>query len=82
MLTQTYKSGQKFSSAEITSLRMDLLQNGMDHWQAAEMLSSFLTGRGYGVNRERAREAVERLERIHCEPEAMRQELDKLALVM
>jgi hypothetical protein len=80
--TQTYRSYQKFSAAEIAALRTDLLQTGMDHWQAAEMLSSFLTGRGYGVSRQRAREAVERLESNHCEVEAMQQELDRLALVM
>jgi hypothetical protein len=73
---------QKFTSAEIAALRTDLLQMGMDHWQAAEMLKTFLVGRGYGVSRERAQEAVARLESVHCAVEAMHHELDSLALVM
>lgn len=73
---------QKFTAAEVAALRTDLLQMGMDHLHAAEMLSSFLVGRGYGVSRQRAREAVARLESAHCEVEAVRQELDMLALVM
>ncbi len=76
------KTIRKFSAAEIAALRSDLLQMGMDHWQAAEMLSAFLTGRGYGVSRERAQEAVARLESVHCAVDAMHHELDGLALVM
>lgn len=79
---QLHQNHRKFTASEIASLRTDLLQMGMDHWQAAEMLSSFLVGRGYGVNRQRAREAVARLEKEHCAVEAMHHELDRLALVM
>jgi hypothetical protein len=79
---QTHHTHRKFTANELTALRTDLLQMGMDHWQAAEMVSSFLAGRGYGVNRQRAREAVARLEKEHCGMDAMYQELDSLALVM
>jgi hypothetical protein len=82
MSNQDQFSNQKFSAAEIAALRTDLLQMGMDHWQAAELLKQFLTGRGYGVSRERAQEAVARLESAHCAVDAMHQELDTLALVM
>jgi hypothetical protein len=79
---QTHQTHRKFTASELAALRTDLLQMGMDQWQAAEMVSSFLAGRGYGVNRQRAREAVARLEKEHCPLEAMHQELDSLALVM
>jgi hypothetical protein len=79
---QVHKSCSKFTAAEIAALRSDMLQMGMDNWQAAEMVSSFLTGRGYGVSRQRAREAVERMESNNCAIEAMQYELDSLALVM
>lgn len=79
---QLQHNHRKFTASEIAALRTDMLQMGMDHWQAAEMLSSFLVGRGYGVCRQRAREAVARLEQEHCAVDAMHQELDSLALVM
>lgn len=78
----TQHTHRRFTASELAALRTDLLQMGMDHWQAAEMLSSFLVGRGYGVNRQHAREAVARLEREHCAIDVMHQELDRLALVM
>ncbi len=82
MSSHNQASNQKFTAAEIAALRTDLLQTGMDNWQAAELLKQFLTGRGYGVSRERAQEAVARLESAHCAVDVMHQELDSLALVM
>ena len=41
---------EKFSARELLNLRNELLQSGIDSWQAAEVLSGFLTGRGYGVS--------------------------------
>lgn len=72
----------KFSAAELAVLRTDLQQTWTDNWQAAEMVTSFLIGRGYGVCREKAREAVERMETANCALESMQFELDSLALVM
>ena len=45
---------------ELQELRDGLLQHGLDHWQAADLISSFLAGRGYGVSRQSARDAVAR----------------------
>ena len=73
---------EKFPIAELQDLRNGLLQSGLDTWQAAELISSFLSGRGYGVSRQRARDAVTRLEGISCSLEHMQEELEKLALVM
>jgi len=73
---------ERFTTAEVAALRNDLLQSGVDHWQAAEMLSVFLTGRGYGISRQDARDAVSRMETAGCSVAYMQQELEHLALVM
>ena len=44
--------GEKFSVAEVAALRNELLQGGLDSFQAAELLKMFLTGRGYGISPE------------------------------
>jgi hypothetical protein len=51
-------------------------------WQAAEVLSAFLAGRGYGVTPEQARDVVLRLEGPGCSHECMQSELERVALVM
>ena len=58
------------------------MQSGIDLWQAAEVLSAFLAGRGYGVIQEQARDAVLRLEGAGCAHECMQSELERVALVM
>jgi hypothetical protein len=73
---------EKFSSTDLSALRSDLLQSGLDSWQAADLLSSFLAGRGYGVSTHDARHAASRLESAGCSLDCMQQELEKLALVM
>ncbi|MGC2162029.1 MAG: hypothetical protein WA634_08990, partial [Silvibacterium sp.] len=66
----------------LSNLRNELMQSGIDSWQAAEVLSAFLAGRGYGVIPEQARDAVVRLEGAGCSHECMQSELEELALVM
>ncbi len=73
---------EKFPTTELQDLRNGLLQSGLDTWQAAELISSFLSGRGFGVSRQRARAAGPRLEGISCALGHMQEELEKLALVM
>jgi hypothetical protein len=73
---------EKFATAELTNLRNELTQSGIDMWQAAEVLSAFLAGRGYGVTPEQARDAVLRLEGAGCSYECMQSELERVALVM
>lgn len=73
---------ERFSTAEMSALRNELLDGGLDHWQAAELLQMFLMGRGYGVSREAARTAASRVEGAGCSIEMLQQELEKLALVM
>ena len=73
---------EKFAVTELAGLRNALMQSGIDLWQAAEVLSAFLAGRGYGVSADQARDAVLRLEGAGCSYECMQTELERVALVM
>jgi hypothetical protein len=73
---------EKFPTLELQELRDGLLQQGLDCWQAADLISSFLAGRGYGVSRQSARDAVMRGEGIPHSIDGMQAELEKLAMVM
>jgi hypothetical protein len=73
---------EKFSATELTALRSDLLQGGIDSREAAELLQVFLVGRGYGVSPEAARDAASRVEGSGCSIEVIQKELESIALVM
>jgi len=73
---------EKFTETDLSLLRDELMQSGLDHWQAAELISSFLTVRGYGVSHHAARGAASRIESVGCSLRSMQEELEKLALVM
>jgi hypothetical protein len=73
---------EKFPVAELSGLRTELLQSSIDSWQAAELVTTFLSGRGYGADRAMVREAVLRLEANSCKPECMQSELERVAYVM
>ena len=73
---------EKFSSGELTALRSELLQGGLDSWEAAQLLQVFLSGRGYGVSPEAALDAASRVEGAGCSLEAIQRELDRVAMVM
>ena len=72
----------KFTETDLSLLRDELMQSGLDHWQAAELIGSFLTVRGYGVSHHAARGAASRIESVGCSLKSMQEELEKLALVM
>ena len=42
---------EKFTEADLAGLREELMKSGLDSWQAADLISSFLAGRGHGVDR-------------------------------
>lgn len=73
---------EKFSAAELTNLRADLLRAGIDSRQAAEILTSFLMGRGYGVDSKKVMDAALHIERMTCNTECMQAELERVAMVM
>jgi hypothetical protein len=72
----------KFSGEDVADLRAELVQSGLDSWQAAELISSFLGARGYGISATDARDALIRIDASHCSVENMHLELEQLALVM
>lgn len=73
---------EKFAEADLFGLREELIKSSLDSWQAADLLSSFLSGRGYGVSNHAARTAASRLESNRCSLQCIQEELEKLALVM
>jgi hypothetical protein len=73
---------EKFSGGELAALRNELLQSGLDSWDAAQVLQAFLMGRGYGVSRDAAIEAAGRVECAGCSLDSIQKELEGLALVM
>jgi hypothetical protein len=73
---------ETFSATELTALRNDLLQGVIDSHEAAELLQIFLSGRGFGVSPQRARDAASRVEMAGCSLPVLQRELENLALVM
>jgi hypothetical protein len=76
------KMVEKFSIAELSALRNELMQNGLDSWQAAELFHVFLSGRGYGVSSGAAIDAAARVEESGCSIDVLQRELETLAMVM
>lgn len=72
----------KFSVSELSVLRTELLQGGLDSWQAAELFQVFLAGRGYGVSHLAAFDAAGKIEGSGCKIEVLQQELENIAYVM
>jgi hypothetical protein len=73
---------EKFTSDELDNLRNELLKSKMDSWQLADLVSSFLAGRGYGVDTEIMREAAPRLAIPGGSHESMQALLEAVAYVM
>jgi hypothetical protein len=73
---------EQFSAKQLGNLRTALMDSGIDSRQAADMLSNFLTGRGYGVSPQRARDAIARLEGTDRALDSMQEELERVAFVM
>ncbi len=72
----------KFSQGDVADLRSELLNSGLDNWQAAELIASFLAARGYGVSKEGARHMATHLDAAHISLASMHQELERIALPM
>ena len=74
-------TAEKFSIMELAALRNELVDSGIDAWQAGEVLQMFLMGRGYGVSPEAAIDAATRVEGAGCSLDIIQRELESLALV-
>ena len=73
---------ERFAESDLTGLREDLMKSGLDSWQAADLISSFLAARGYGVSTQDARSAAFRMESITCSLPCLQEELEKIAQLM
>ncbi|WP_263382489.1 hypothetical protein [Granulicella arctica] len=73
---------EKFAATDLTDLRRELQQSGLDSWQAAELVSAFLSGRGYGVASDELRTATTRIDCFTCSIQRIQEELEKVALFM
>ena len=75
-------SVEKFSMSELEKLRAEMAQSGIDSWRAAEVVSAFLTGRGYGVDNATMRAAVTRIDPFGGSIDSMQAVLETVAYVM
>lgn len=69
---------ERFTTADLATLRADLSQSGLDSFQAAEIVTAFLSGRGYGISTDEAR-GVAALIDGPCSVEEMQAELGRVA---
>jgi len=73
---------EKFHTNDLAMLRVMLMKSRTDSWQAAELVSDFLAGRGYGVNPKAMRTAVAELAMLRDSHDAMQSVLETVAYVM
>jgi hypothetical protein len=76
---ETPSTLDKFTPTDLLSLRTELLQSGADSFQAAEIVTSFLSGRGYGISSHEARHVASKIEGPGCKLENIQVELDRVA---
>ncbi len=73
---------ERFAITEMSALRNQLLEGGLDYQQAGEMFQLYLMGHGYGVSPQAARAAAYRIGGRGCSVEAIQKELEGIAMVM
>ena len=73
---------EKFPTLELSGLREDLLQAGLDSRQVAELIRGFLTERGYGVSYDDAHSAASNAEVLFGSLQGMQETLGKIAVIM
>lgn len=72
---------EKFSAAELTSLRNELMRSQLDSWQAADLAANFLAGHGYGASADHLREAITGLEMSRCSIDCLQAALEGVAYI-
>ena len=82
VMNNRLNDSDRFTATELAALRSDLLQGGIDSYEAAQLLQVFLMGRGYGVSPTAALDAAGRVEMAGCALPVLQHELENLALVM
>jgi hypothetical protein len=72
---------EKFSAAELTSLRNELMRGQLDSWQAADLAANFLAGHGYGASAENLRAAITSIEVSRCSIDCLQTALEGVAYI-
>ena len=72
---------EKFPPDQLNTLRTELMQSGLDSFQAAELLAAFLVQHGYGVSHDEARTAASRIEQVGFTLPGMQEELERIAYI-
>jgi hypothetical protein len=72
---------EKFSAAELTNLRTELLRSQLDSWQAADLTANFLAGHGYGANAENLRALIANMEMSRCTLDCLQTALEGVAYI-
>ena len=73
---------EKFAVSDLSGLREDLLQSGLDSRQVAELIRGFLAERGYGVSHDDANTAATSAEIFYGPLNRMQETLERLAVSM
>lgn len=72
---------EKFSAAELTTLRNELMHSQLDSWQAADLAANFLAGHGYGASSDHLREALVSMEISRCSIDCLQAALEGVAYI-
>jgi hypothetical protein len=72
---------EKFSAAELTTLRNELMHSQLDSWQAADLAANFLAGHGYGASADHVREALVSMEISRCSIDCLQAALEGVAYI-
>ena len=72
---------EKFSEAELTNLRTELMRGQLDSWQAADLTANFLAGHGYGANAENVRALIAKMEMSRCSLDGLQTALEAVAYI-
>ncbi len=73
---------EKFTPTDLMTLRGELLQSGVDSFQAAQIVCNFLSGRGYGISTDEARDAASKIELHGATADHIQAELERVARAM
>ena len=73
---------QKFSIAEVSAIREQLLQRIPDPFEIAEILQGFLVDHGFGVSSNTALDAASKIGASGCSFATVQTQLEAVALVM
>jgi hypothetical protein len=73
---------EQFTPSDLLMLRSELFCSNVDSFQAAQIVTNFLAGRGYGISSQEARTAASNLEGSRCSVANIQAELARVARVM